>query len=131
MGVWIKYLDKISDKINHPSDYPWSSFQCNAHGQFDELVTHHREYTNLGITDTTRQSAYRQLFRVRIPETTLETIREAINKAWALGNGRFKRRMEKKLSRPVESRGQGGDRKSGAYRQQMKKSGHCHFDTCV
>jgi putative transposase len=104
--------------VSHPSEYPWSSYQCNALGQFDELIKPQNEYKRLGKTDTVRQSAYRQLFRTRIPEMTLEAIREATNKAWVLGNGRFKRRMEKKLKRPVESSGQGGDRKSKVYRQE-------------
>jgi putative transposase len=48
---------------------------------------------------------------------TLEAIREATNKAWVLGSDRFKPKMEKKLERPVQSSGHGGDRNSETYRE--------------
>ncbi len=105
---------------DHPSEYPWSSYRCNALGQSNPLVTPHREYKRLGVTDVERQAAYRQLFRARIPETTLKTIREATNKAWVLGNERFKRRISKQLGRPVTSGGHGGDRRSEVYRRKIK-----------
>ncbi len=108
------------DMADHPSEYPWSSYRFNALGHTDRLVTPHREYKRLGATAAERQSAYRQLFRTRIPAMTLEAIREATNKAWVLGGDRFKSKLAKKLSRPVVSRGQGGDRKSEAYRRSAK-----------
>jgi len=110
---------RAEDMVSHPSEYPWSSYACNALGQYDELVTGHREYKKLGKTDAERQSAYRQLFRSRIPEMTLEAIREATNKAWVLGSDKFKKRMGKKLGRSVASKGHGGDRKSEGYLKSM------------
>ena len=71
----------------------------------------------LGRPDQDRQSAYRQLFRARIPEKTLEALREATNKAWVMGGERFKASVSKKIDRPVQTRGHGGDRKSEAYRR--------------
>jgi len=106
--------------VDHPSEYPWSSYRCNALGHEDKLVTPQREYQALGATDAERQSAYRYLFRARIPDKTLEKIREATNKAWVLGGERFKGKMEKKLNRQVVSGGRGGDRKSKAYWQNAK-----------
>ena len=87
--------------VAHPSEYPWSSYRYNALGHDDGLVTPHREFKRLGATDEERQLAYRQLFRARIPKMTLLAIREATNKAWVLGSERFKRKIEKKLNRPV------------------------------
>jgi putative transposase len=103
--------------VDHPSDYPWSSYRCNAQGEADRLVTPHREYKRLGTTDEQRKAAYRQLFRSRIADMTLEAIREATNKAWVLGSVSFKHSIGKKLNRPAVSHGRGGDRKSKAYRQ--------------
>ena len=105
---------------DHPAEYPWSSYRFNALGQPDRLITVHREYKRLGLKEEQRQSAYRQLFRARLPEMTLDAIREATNKAWVLGSDRFKRKMEKQLSRPVTSGGHGGDRKSGDYQKTIK-----------
>jgi putative transposase len=79
-------------------------------------VTPHHEYRRLGKTDEERQAAYRQLFKHRIPEDSITEIREATNKAWVLGNGRFKQRIQKKLDRRVEPSAKGGDRKSEKYR---------------
>ena len=106
--------------VKQPAAYLWSSYRSNAMGQFDALVTPHREYKRLAKTDAERQSEYRQLFRARIPEATLETIREATNKAWVLGSERFKKKIEKKLTRQAGSAGLGGDRKSAAYRKGVR-----------
>ncbi len=106
---------RASNMANHPSKYPWSSYCCNAVGQEDVLVTPHREYKRLGATPEARQSAYRQLFSTRIPEQTLNEIREATNKAWTLGSAQFQQRIERQIGRPVKSSGHGGDRKSEAY----------------
>jgi putative transposase len=100
----------------HPSEYPWSSYRYNAMGKPDGLVTPHLEYRRLGKTDEERQAAYRQLFRSHIPESSLAEIREATNKAWVLGNERFKQRIQKQLERRVEPSAKGGDRKSEKFR---------------
>jgi putative transposase len=34
--------------VEHPADYPWSSYQANAQGEFSELLSHHLLYTALG-----------------------------------------------------------------------------------
>ncbi len=102
--------------VTHPSEYPWSSYQCNALGQPNELITPHLEYARLGKTNEEQQAAYRQLFKHRIPEGSLDEIREATNKAWALGSDRFKQRIQKQLERRVEPNARGGDRKSEQFR---------------
>ncbi|OGS95695.1 MAG: hypothetical protein A3G79_02115 [Gallionellales bacterium RIFCSPLOWO2_12_FULL_57_18] len=56
----------------------------------------------MGKTDEERQAAYRQLFKHRIPESSIAEIRAATNKAWVLGNDRFKQRIQEKLDRRVE-----------------------------
>jgi putative transposase len=102
--------------VEHPSDYPWSSYHYNALGKPNELVSPHIEYLRLGKTDEERQAAYRQLFKHRIPESSMNEIRDATNKAWALGNDRFKQRIQKQLERRVEPSAKGGDRKSEKFK---------------
>jgi putative transposase len=70
----------------------------------------------LGKTDEERQTAYRQLFKHRIPESSIAEISAATNKAWVPGNDRFKQRIQEKLDRRVEPKARGGDRKSEKYR---------------
>ena len=102
--------------VTHPSDYPWSSYHCNALGQPNDLVTPYLEYMRLGETTVERQAAYRQLFKHHIAESSMNEIREATNKAWVLGNDRFKLRILKQLARRVEPNAKGGDRKSEIFR---------------
>ena len=78
----------------HPADYPWSSYRANALGAPDSLLSPHELYRRLGRSVEDRQSSYRQLFRAQLSKTDIEAIREATNKAWALGNDRFRDRIE-------------------------------------
>jgi len=48
---------------DRPGDYPWSSYQHNALGKPDPLLTPHLQYQRLGATAGERRGAYRQLFR--------------------------------------------------------------------
>ncbi len=106
---------RAKNLVKRPVDYLWSSYSCNALGVENEIITNHLEYKRLGKTVVERQLAYRQLFRSRFPDVTLNIIREATNKAWILGDAKFKKRIEKKLNRPGSSKGHGGDRKSDEY----------------
>lgn len=101
--------------VGHPSEYLWSSYHCNALGKADALITPHLLYKRLGRSVDERQQAYRQLFRTRIAEMTLEEIREATNKAWVLGNDRFKAKIEKLTARQTAPKSRGGDRRSDEY----------------
>jgi putative transposase len=105
-----------ADMVAHSSEYPWSSYRHNALGQANELVTPHLEYRRLGKTAEERQAVYCQLFKHRIPEASLAEIREATNKAWVLGNDRFKQCIQAKLARKVEPKARGGDRKFEKFR---------------
>ncbi len=106
--------------VDHPSKYPWSSYRFNALGDSNPLIVPHQEYIQLGSTDADRQAAYRVLFRSRIANKTLEEIRESTNKAWVLGSGYFKEKIEKQLKRQASPKLRGGDRKSKAYQDRVK-----------
>ena len=103
--------------VKHPSEYPWSSYRYNALGKEDLLITPHFLYKRLGRSLKERQKAYRQLFRARIADVTLEEIREATNKAWVMGNDRFKAKIEKLTARQARPKTRGGDRRSGNYQK--------------
>ena len=85
---------RARDLVDHPADYPWSSYRGNAQGADDPLLSPHAIYKRLGRSTEERQSAYRQLFRAQLPKADLEAIREATNKAWALGSERFRAKIE-------------------------------------
>ena len=96
-----------ADMVDHPTDYPWLSYHSNAMGLDDVLLTPHLLYKRLGKNATERQKAYRQLFRAQLSNGDLESIREATNKAWVLGNERFKKKVQKLTDRQLAPKAAG------------------------
>ena len=88
--------------VGSPADYPFSSYRFNALGNTDSLVTPHSEYEALGRSSRDRQGAYRSLFAVDLPECTLDEIRDATNKAWALGSEAFRKEIADSVKRRTQ-----------------------------
>ena len=105
-----------ANMVEHPVEYPWSSYQRNAMGKPIALLTPHDCYQSLAKVDKKRQEIYKSLFDQEIPDYTLKEIRDAINKAWVLGDDRFKKQIEKQAGRRVSPMVRGGDRKSEKYK---------------
>jgi putative transposase len=96
--------------VDHPSDYPWSSYPINALGKDCELCTPHSTYLALGHDVAERLSQYRELFKHHIDGKLLANIRSSVNKGMALGSDRFlveienltgRRMTAKKMGRPA------------------------------
>lgn len=102
--------------VAHPSEYPCSSYGCNALDQTDNLVNPHPLSRRLGRTDKERRRAYQQLFEYPISEKSINAIREATNKVWVLGNDLFKQSIQEKLKRRVAPVAKGGDRRSEQFK---------------
>ncbi len=102
--------------VSDPANYPWSSYRHNALGEDNGLITPHAEFQRLGLDEAERQIAYRALFKQAISETQICEIRDATNKAWVLGDSRFKERVQLQLARRVEPAARGGDRKSAQFK---------------
>lgn len=105
-----------AEMVNHPREYPWSSYHYNALGYEEELVTPHPVYKRLGKSPKEHQAGYRSLFKQHIRDHALEELREATNKAWVLGNDRFRSQVETQLNRQAAPKARGGDRRSKVYR---------------
>ncbi len=101
--------------VAHPSDYPWSSYRAHAQGDSDPLLLDHELYLRLGQTAEERQHAYRNLFTAHLDETMLSAIRDATNKAWPLGNDKFRTSIEAALQRRARPLPRGGARKRVDY----------------
>lgn len=80
--------------VKHPRDYRWSSYRAHAEGVINGLLSAHEIYRRLGRSESERQAAYRQLFRAQVAKAEVQLIRDATNKAWALGTDRFRRKVE-------------------------------------
>jgi putative transposase len=106
--------------VKHPSEYPWSSFRKNALGVPIKLITAHFCYLSLGRDDSERQNAYKALFNSRIPDYTIKEIRDSLNKAWVLGDNRFKLQIEEQSGRRSTPLPKGGDRKSVQFNENQR-----------
>lgn len=93
--------------VKSPVEYEWSSYGCNAHNKFEELVTAHDQYLALGKTDEERTHAYRELLRQRLDSDMLQEIRESTNQCRVLGTERFRKEIEQvlKIKTTPERRG--------------------------
>lgn len=103
---------RAKDMVEHPSEYPWSSYRRNAHGIDDALITGHSLYNQLGKLPEDRCYAYQSLFRYSVPDKTIEEIRSATNKAWILGSEYFIEQINEQVNRQVLPKERGGDRRS-------------------
>ena len=103
--------------VDHPSDYQWSGYACNASGKVDPLITLHERYLALDKDDEVRRSEYRALFDCHVDVRERQEIREATNKSWVLGSDRFKEAIEALTARQTKPKVKGGDRKSKKYRE--------------
>jgi putative transposase len=83
----------------HPVEYPWSSHAANAVGTRDPLVSPHPRYLQLAGDPPARRAAYQTLFNSAIDPATLDAIRDATNKEWALGSEDFRREVAVRLNR--------------------------------
>ena len=95
--------------VEHPAEYPWSSYRANAQGETNPLIEPHSLYLALGADPSARQAAYRELFRYELEPGLVDAIRQATNGNFALGDARFgveialtigKRAMPGKSGRP-------------------------------
>ena len=97
------------------ADYPWSSYQHNALGQTDSLISEHSMYKELGASIEQRCDAYRKMFESQITTQQEAQITTVTLRGEVLGDDGFHRKISKKLSRPTKLTSHGGDRKSEAY----------------
>lgn len=93
--------------VRAAAEFPWSSFQVNAHGANSSLIAPHVEYQRLGLSPAERQAAYRDLFGGAATATPLEQIRRATSGGLVLGDAAYKSCVARALGRRVEARSPG------------------------
>lgn len=87
--------------VAHPGGYPWSSYRMNAQGEASGLISPHSLYLSLGPNDNARQAAYCDLFRDDMEPGVVDSIRQATNGNFALGDARFAAAVAAALGRRV------------------------------
>ncbi len=91
-----------AEMVLYPADYRWSSYRSNAQGEINKLIKPHFMYEELGLTETARQSSYRELFRYTLAPGLVDEIRKVTNGNFVLGNDRFKEEISKTLGARVQ-----------------------------
>lgn len=105
--------------VRSPGHYRWSSYRTNAAGHAQTWVTPHAEYRALGRTATSRQEAYRALFKAHVDDPVeLNVIKAAWQTGTPLGNDLFKEKIERKLKCKV------GQARRGRPRIHTEDEGH-------
>ena len=96
--------------VEQPSAYCWSSFQGNAHGAADPVLTPHPLYDQLGADPQARAGAYRELFSAQVGQGLLGDIRATVNQELVLGSTQFRRQVEAMPGRQADGKARGRPR---------------------
>jgi len=89
-----------ANMVDHPSDYPWSSYRVNVEGKASELIVPQEEYLRLDKDANSRREVYRGLFKAHVDDID-NKIRAATNSNYVLGNRRFQEEIASALGRRV------------------------------
>jgi len=86
--------------VDHPGDYPWSSYRANAYGTPNSKIMTHPLYDALATSPKIRQRVYRELFCPILDKEQVHAIRNAANFSMPLGNDDlFRRQLEQVVKR--------------------------------
>ena len=96
--------------VDDPAHYRWTSYRHNALGQANAYLTPHPLYLELDKEGTTRQNAYRALFRPLLDREAIDDIRLTINQNQPLGNPRFIEKIEAMTGQKREAKPRGRPR---------------------
>lgn len=99
-----------ANMVDHPRQYRWSSYAHHALEKPDPLIRDHELYLALGKTPGERVHAYRALFRAKLDEATLDSIRGSLHRGWVLGSERFRKKIEAISQRRTAPLPRGGKR---------------------
>lgn len=80
--------------VDHPAEYPWSSYRANAQAEPDSMITVHECYSRLGEPAEVRCHRYRSLFDHQLGEGETDAIRAALTLSTPLGDERFIQQVE-------------------------------------
>jgi len=119
--VLYKYIELNPIKasmVKNIEDYEWSSYQHNALGILDELITEHRLYKRLGKEKNLRHKNYKALFDELEISGQSGQITEATMRGIVYGGEKFHTKIAKLITRPTRLATHGGDRKSEKYHNQ-------------
>jgi putative transposase len=93
--------------VSAPQDYDWASFNHKIGRWRVTWLDEDPCYASLGAQRSERESRYREWVTSTVPEGEWELIRLAVQRGQLSGSRRFRKEIERRLGRRVESRGPG------------------------
>jgi len=93
--------------VEHPAEYAWSSYRCNALGKPAVCIMPHALYLMLHDLLETRMKVYRGLFELVPGQGLLDDIRDTLNQELVLGSRQFKVQIEAMINRQTEAKKKG------------------------
>ena len=87
--------------VEHPADYPWSSYAVNSGIKTRQQLKMHDVYKYLGVDHNTRCNAYKELFSTALSPEIINKIQQASTFSMPLGNNKFKQQIEEALKRKI------------------------------
>jgi putative transposase len=98
--------------VRQPGEYQWSSYRSNALGEYDPVVSPHKNWIGLGQNDRDRRKCYQALFDNDLSQDTEHMIQSSVRKGTPTGGDRFRQRIESALSIKLGTGHRGRPRKS-------------------
>ncbi|KZY89490.1 transposase [Oleiphilus sp. HI0081] len=98
---YIELNPVMANMVEHPADYRWSSYRCNAYGERSPLISAHEVYAQLAHDTQSRLVRYRELFNVALSKGVIHEIRTSASFSMPLGDDRFKAQIEENLKRSI------------------------------
>jgi len=97
---YIKLNPVRANMVQEPNDYYWSSYAANAYAKANSIITMHKLYLSLGITQSKRAENYRTLVD---KENTIifDNISTCIQSGTPLGGEHFLKQIETLFAHPV------------------------------
>jgi putative transposase len=87
--------------VEHPAEYPWSSYRVNGQAEDNSLINMHECYIRLGSNTEIRSQHCRRLFTNQLDGDDIHAIRNALEYSIPLGNERFVSQIEEALGQKV------------------------------
>ena len=60
--------------VKHPSDYEWSSYQANAQGKKNTIISPHALYLSMAKEEHERNKLYKELFSLALSDKDIKNI---------------------------------------------------------
>lgn len=111
---YIEFNPVRAARVARPSDYPWTSYDANALGQSNPLLTPHKAYQALGEGDTARQIAYRAWVQDSSADAEWAELRLHTQQQRAWGSERFRQQIKALTERSAAVRPRGRPKKAAA-----------------